>query len=143
MKRETYLINTKSPLVFGTCLILLLSILLGVTLAQPAPNREEVVRHVAQRWIQVGMEQYNRGLYKAAEQAFLRASDYQEYLTDSEKDQLAKYLDMSHQASAGKKEVLSEIQAAEQLISQGELAQAKYKLESLSQSSYLTDEERQ
>ncbi|MHC4265630.1 MAG: hypothetical protein ACYSUK_06820 [Planctomycetota bacterium] len=144
MKRTAYLINKRSPLIFVTCLVLLLSVLLGVTFAQPsATNKEEVVRLVAQRWIQVGMEQYNQGRFKAAEQAFLRASDYQEYLTVSEKEQLTKYLEMSHKASAGKEQVISEIQAAEELISRGELAQAKGRLEILRDSTYLTDEERQ
>ncbi|MHC5076939.1 MAG: hypothetical protein ACYTFM_10980, partial [Planctomycetota bacterium] len=143
MKRTSYF-NQRSPLIYVTCLVLLLSILLGVTLAQPSStNKEEVVRLVAQRWIQVGMEQYNRGLFKAAEQAFLRASDYQDYLSEPEKEQLAQYLEMAHNASTGKEQVLSDIQAAQELINKGELAQAKVQLEALRDSSYLTDEERQ
>ena len=144
MKRTSYLINKKSPLIIVTCLVLFLSALLGVTFAQPsATNKEEVVRLVAQRWIQVGMEQYNQGRFKAAEQAFLRASDYQDYLNDAEKQQLVKYLQMSHNASAGKEQVISEIQAAEELISRGELVQAKAQLEILRDNNYLTDQERQ
>jgi outer membrane PBP1 activator LpoA protein len=89
------------------------------------------------------MEQYNRGLFKAAEQAFLRASDYQDYLSESEKEQLTQYLEMAHNASTGKEQVLSDIQAAQELIGRGELSQAKAQLEALRDSSYLTDEERQ
>ena len=89
------------------------------------------------------MEQYNRGLYKAAEQSFLRASDYQDYLLPADKEMLAKYLEMTREASAGQKEVLSDIQMAQDLINKGELAQAKAQLETLRENPYLTDEERQ
>ena len=36
-------------------------------------EKQKVARQVAQKWIQIGSEQYGRGLFKAAEQSLLRA----------------------------------------------------------------------
>ncbi len=55
-------------------------------------DKQQVVQQVAQRWIQVGTEQYRKGFFKAAEQSFLRAQDYQEYLSVAEREKINELL---------------------------------------------------
>ena len=106
-------------------------------------EKEKVVHQVAQKWIQVGTEQYQRGMYKAAEQSFLRAKDYREYLTADELSKLDELLTKS-KASAVEKDRISGLkQKADQLANQGQLAEAKATLEEVVKSELLTQEERE
>jgi len=106
------------PLLFILLSILLLTtVLLGVASSQANDlDKEKVVRQVAQKWIQVGMEQYRRGYYKAAEQSFLRAQDYQEYLSAGEREKLSELLKKSHEGAVEKERISETIQAADGLV---------------------------
>ena len=79
----------KPLLVIFTSLLLLVTALSDVSPSQankPADdNKQKVIRQVAQKWIDVGIEQYQRGYYKAAEQSLLRAQDYEGYFTSEKR----------------------------------------------------------
>lgn len=134
----------RKPLLFALVSILLLTtVLLGVASSQAnGLDKEKVVRQVAQKWIQVGMEQYSRGYYKAAEQSFLRAQDYQEYLSAAEREKLSEFLQKSHEGAVEKQRISEAIQAADELIKQGETAQAKAHLEQIKDNEFLTEEQK-
>jgi len=134
----------KNPL-----LVILASVLLLVTaLSEVAPSqagksdKQKIVRQVAQNWIRVGMEQYQRGFYRAAEQSFLRARDYREYLTAAEREKLSGLLEKTHIAALERKRVLEHIRTANELVEQDELTKAKAHLTRVQDSEFLTEEER-
>lgn len=134
----------RKPLLFALVSILLLTtVLLGVASSQAnGLDKEKVVRQVAQKWIQVGMEQYRRGYYKAAEQSFLRAQDYQEYLSAGEREKLSELLEKSHEGAVEKERISETIQAADELVKQGETAKAKAHLEQIKDNEFLTEEQK-
>ena len=98
---------------------------------------------MAQKWIQVGTEQYKRGFYKAAEQSFLRALDYHEYLSEAERAKLNDLVDKTHSAVMARERTLEDIQKADELVKLGEPKKAKALLERARTSEFLTDEERE
>lgn len=122
--------------------LLLTTVLLGAALPQGSEaDKEKIVRQVAQKWIQVGMEQHRRGMFKAAEQSFLRAKDYEGYLTAAERKRLNELLGQTHEGAVERKRILAHIQAADGLIKQGEPAKAKTHLEKVKGSEFLTEKE--
>jgi len=134
----------KNPL-----LVILASVLLLLTaLSEVAPSqagksdKQKIVQQVAQNWIRVGMEQYQRGFYRAAEQSFLRARDYREYLTAAEREKLSELLEKTHIAVLERKRVLEHIRTANELVEQDELTKAKAHLTRVQDSEFLTGEER-
>jgi len=137
-------LGKRSFLLILTSIMLLMMVLLEVGQSQSnETEKEKVVHQVAQKWIQVGTEQYQRGMYKAAEQSFLRAKDYREYLTADELSKLDELLTKS-KASAVEKDRISGLrQKADQLANQGQLAEAKATLEEVVKSELLTQEERE
>ena len=104
-------------------------------------DKQKVVRPVALKWIQIGSEQYDRGLFKAAEQSLLRANDYQEYLSSAEREKLNKLLEKTHTAVVQRDKILQNIQTADKLIKQNKPAEAKAVLEAISGDSLLTKDE--
>ncbi|MHC4531331.1 MAG: hypothetical protein ACYSXD_07200 [Planctomycetota bacterium] len=128
-------------------LAVLVSILLLTTImSQVAPcqtDKEKTVRQVAEKWIQVGVEQYQRGFYNNAEQSFLRALDYQQYLSVAEQQKLSDLLEKTHIAVLERKRILSHLQTADELVKKGERIRAKAHLEKVKDSEYLTKGERQ
>ncbi|MHC4746562.1 MAG: hypothetical protein ACYS18_04480 [Planctomycetota bacterium] len=128
-------------------LAVLVSILLLTTImSQVAPcqtDKEKTVRQVAEKWIQVGVEQYQRGFYNNAEQSFLRALDYQQYLSAAEQQKLSDLLEKTHIAVLERKRILSHLQTADELVKKGERIRAKAHLEKVKDSEYLTKGERQ
>ena len=106
-------------------------------------DKKEVVQQVAQNWIEVGEKQYQRGFYEAAEQSFLRAEDYKEFLTAAERQKLKEYIEKAHSAAVERKSIQEHIQTADGLVKQNELIKAKAHLETAQGSKLLTEEERQ
>ena len=112
--------------------------------SQPSEaDKEKIVRQVAQRWIQVGAEQYKRGYFKAAKQSFLRAQDYQEYLTADEREKLTALLEKTHKGILEREYILETIRTADGLVKQGELIKAKARLEEIKDSEFLTEAEQE
>ena len=136
-------LGRKLGLVILTSVLLLTVILSQVALSQQADgtDRTEVVRQVARKWIQVGVEQYDRGLYKASEQSLLRAYDYREYLTAVERKELDELLEKTHIAVVGKGHVLGQIQQADEFVKRGELDRARACLQEAQEDKFLTKEE--
>jgi type II secretory pathway component GspD/PulD (secretin) len=129
--------------------ILVFLLFLTPVIAEVAPskpsedNKAQVVRQVAQKWIEVGAEQYRRGYFKAAKQSFLRAQDYQEYLTADEREKLTALLEKTHKGILEREYILEAIRTADELVKQGEQDKAKAKLEEVKDSEFLTDSERE
>jgi type II secretory pathway component GspD/PulD (secretin)/tetratricopeptide (TPR) repeat protein len=112
--------------------------------SQPSEaDKEKIVRQVAQRWIQVGAEQYKRGYFKAAKQSFLLAQDYQEYLTADEREKLTALLEKTHKGILEREHILETIRTADGLVKQGELIKAKSRLEEIKDSEFLTKAEQE
>jgi hypothetical protein len=99
------------------------------------------VQQVANDWIEAGTNFYNKGFYLQAEQSFLRAQNYQEYLTDAQRQNLNELLQKTHTAAAERKRIGENMQAADELIKQGDLVKAKEKLEQIKGGELLTKEE--
>jgi hypothetical protein len=113
-----------SPRRFGKTLllaILVLILMVATTFAdEMSPktakgDNEKVVRQVVDNWIQIATEQYKRGFYAAAEKSFLRAKDYEEYLTAAERDKLNDSLQQAHKAAVERESALAVEQPEEQL----------------------------
>jgi len=131
-------------------LVILASVLLVAAVLSEAARSEsgeaykrKVIRQVAQDWIQVGMEQHRRGLYKQAEKSFLQAQEYQEYLSDAEREKLNEVLQQTHTTVVERKRALAMILRANELVGQDRLADAKALLERVRGNAFLTKEERE
>ena len=134
----------KCLLVVFVSVLLLATALSGVAPAQASEaDKQKVVRQVAQKWIQVGTEQYGRGFFKAAQQSLLRAQEYQGYLTATEREKLTELLEKTHIAVLQRERILEHIQTAEKQVEQGQLIKAKSHLEKVKDSDFLTEAERQ
>ena len=105
-------------------------------------DKQKIVRQVAEKWIQVGTEQYRRGFYKASEQSLLRAQDYEEYLTAAEREKLNGLLEKTHIALAERQRILKDIREASELVEQDRLIEARGYLEKVQASEFLTEAER-
>ena len=92
---------------------------LPITESVGADNSEKLktVRQVAQRWIDVGAEQYGRGLYKASEQYLLRAQDYKEFLTESQHQQLNALLEKTKKALDERKLIFESVNKVGEIFS--------------------------
>ena len=125
--------------------ILLLTAILPVAAMSQAneSDKQRIVQQVAQKWIQVGTEQYGRGFFKAAEQSFLRARDYQEYLDDTDRTKLNQLLEKTHTAVLAREHILGQIKEADELEKQGELIKAKQNIDNAINSEFLSKQERE
>ncbi len=132
----------KLPLVILASILLVATSVSEVAQSQVSEaDKQGVVRQVAQKWIEVGTEQYQRNFYKQAEQSFLRAQGYQEYLTAGEREKLSELLEKTRIAAVERERILKTIQTADELVEQGELIKAKAHLEKARGSEFLTGEE--
>ena len=109
---------------------------------QTEQAKARTLREVAQNWIQVGIAQSKRGLYQQAEESFLTARGYQEYLTAEEHKELEENLTKAHQAGIERQAVLEHIEKARDLLSQGQPIKARAHYEKVRNSPYLTEQER-
>ncbi len=64
--------------------------------------KHNVLHKVAQEWMQVGKEQYDRSLFEAAGQSFRRAARYRKYLTAAEQKKLGKLSEKASNAAPAK-----------------------------------------
>ena len=87
-------------------------------------DKAAVALQVARKWINVGVEQYKRGLYGPAEKSFLFANDYKEYLPAAEQDKLNQLLENTRKASAERKKIQEHIDTASQLVKEEKFAEA-------------------
>ena len=106
-----------------------------------ATDREEAFRRIVQSYVQAGKVEYDKGYYEQALKTFVMAQGYQEYLTATGREELHAHLEKTKAAVAQRKLALEKFQAADQLIKQNRLIEAKANLESLRKNEYLTKEE--
>jgi hypothetical protein len=109
---------------------------------QTEQEKARTLREVAQNWIHVGISQSKRGLYQQAEESFLTARGYQEYLTAEEHKELEENLTKAHKAGIERQAVLEHIEKARDLLSQGQPIKARAHYEKVRNSPYLTEQER-
>jgi type II secretory pathway component GspD/PulD (secretin)/tetratricopeptide (TPR) repeat protein len=106
-------------------------------------DRQKLIEQLVDRWMQIGMEQYERRYFKAAEQSFLMAKDYEEYLGTEQREKLNDWIEKSHIAAAGVDKLSADLAMAQQLMAEGRLAEARALFEAARDSQYLTPETRQ
>ena len=129
--------------------IVVVSVLLLITTAfdvaqsqeNGATDREEAFRRIVQSYVQAGKVEYDKGYYEQALKTFVMAQGYQEYLTATGREELHAHLEKTKAAVAQRKLALEEFQAADKLIKQNQLIEARANLESLRKNEYLTKEE--
>lgn len=92
-------------------------------------DRQHISRQVAQDWLLVGVTQHKKGLYSAAERSFLTAKDYQDYLTDDEREKLDELLGQTRSIILEQKRISNEIEAVDKLIKSDRFVEAKAELE--------------
>jgi len=109
---------------------------------QPEQQKSTVLRGVALDWILVGKAQYKRGLYDKAEESFLAARAFQEYLTAEEHKQLEENLDNTRRATVEKQAVIEQIKIANDLLDQGQPVKARAHYEKVRNNPYLTEQQR-
>ena len=144
MKFQNKFIGQKLLLVISFALLFFASVFAEETSSPPADaDKGKVVRQVAQRWIEVGAEQYKRGYFKAAKQSFLRAQDYQEYLTAEEREKLNALIEKTHKGIVEREYILEAIRTADEAVKQGEITKARASLEGVKDGEFLTDSERE
>jgi type II secretory pathway component GspD/PulD (secretin) len=108
--------------------------------ADSQADRQKIVEQLAARWMQIGQEQYERGYYKAAEQSFLKAKDYEQYLGSAQRERLGELLEQAHTAAAASEKVSGDIAQAQDLLAQGRLAEARTLFMNVRNNPYLTAE---
>jgi hypothetical protein len=126
-----------------TALILCAVVLSPVASAQgDQGDNNQTVREVAEYFMRAGIDHYQQGRYIQAEESFLRALDYKQYLSARTLEALDAALDKAHEAVVARQLILQDIQMADKMIQQGQLPQAKSYLEKVKDSDFLTDAER-
>ena len=106
-----------------------------------ATNRQAAYRRLIQSYIEAGKEQYNKGFFERAVMTFQDAQKYQEYLTDSGREELRAHLEKAQAAAEKRKLALEKFQTANELMKKGDLAEAKANLESIRNDEYLNKDE--
>ena len=82
-----------------TVLIAVSSFAQDASTSQAKGDKDKVVRQVVDNWMQIGNDQFKQGYYSAAEKSFLRAKDYEAYLSSEERDKLNDSLQKAHKAA--------------------------------------------
>jgi hypothetical protein len=123
---------------------LLTMVLSGVTSSQAdEASKRAMLRQAAQKWIQVGVEQYQRDLFEDAKQSFRRARVYRKYLTAAERKQLKEFLAKARSAESEGKQVLTSIQTVDGSAKQGQLTKTGSRVEKAKGSESLSKEGRE
>ena len=89
------------------------------------PEKQKIVSRVAQDWIKVGIKQYEKGFYSQAEKSFLRALDYQKYLSVSELNQINELLTKVKNADDNNNKIDENMKKGGQLLTEGKLVEAQ------------------
>ena len=121
--------------------------LLVVGLSQVAPSqengaeRDKIVLQIVQNYVRIGTEQYVKGYFNEAENTFLMAEGYQQFLTAAERQQLEELLEKTRAAVSERKQIVETYQTVVKLLAQDELVKAKAYLEKIKNSKFLTKQE--
>ncbi len=127
--------------------IFILMVITTQVAAAPAdsnePDKQQVLRQLAQDWLQIGTKQYERGLYKQAEQSLQCAMDYQESLNAAERKRAKELLEKIRSSATERNQIQENIQAADELVGQGELVKAQAILKEIQDKKSLTKEQQE
>ncbi len=102
--------------------ILALALLLTVTIPHAIrcqadeTAKHNVLRKVAQEWMKVGKEQYDRSLFEAAGQSFRRAAQHRKYLTAAEQKKLGKLSEKARNAAPTNEPTSSSVQTTDKPV---------------------------
>jgi len=123
---------------------IIVMIFLAVTVSaafgqQKAPDKEATLRKAAGQWIKVGIEEYNRGMYIQAENAFLSAREYYPYMTKEQRTLLEMYSDKAHEAYVEVVALSKQVDKARELLANNDLIEAKKVLEQIKNNEFLTE----
>lgn len=146
MGRLLYTIKSVRNTIFITLICFFLSALFLPNVAvcdNGQQDRQKLIEQLVDRWMRIGMEQYERRYFKAAEQSFLMAKDYEEYLGTEQREKLNDLIEKSHAAAAEVDRLSADLAMAQKLMSEGRLAEARALFEAARDSQYLTAETRQ
>ena len=110
-------------------LMLLFVAVLGV--APCEGGVDDSLRQLVQTHIRDGKAQLESHAYAEAEKKFLMAQSYQEYLTPAGQQDLLELVKEARVGSLKRKRVVEVLRAANELIKQNELEQAKTRLEEI------------
>ena len=138
---QSYGRKTLSIVVVSALLLITTAFNVAQSQENGATDREEAFRRIVHSYVQAGKGAYDKGYYEQALKTFVMAQGYQEYLTESGRQQLYAHLEKTKAAVAQRKLALEKFQAADQLIRQNQLIEAKASLESLNKNEYLTKDE--
>lgn len=134
------------PVVMVLILLLTTSILSGADENKSwvkQADKSQVAGQVAGDWIEVGKELYGRRFYQHAEESFLHAQDYREYLSAFECENLKALLEESQNAQVQRQLILNYSTASNKLIEQRQYRKAREQLEKIKDSEFLRDHERE
>ena len=123
-KLKTIKKSVSHPSVLLIALLILLITATVTPLVAQDSQKQKIVQQVAQKWIQIGTEQFERGMYKAAEQSLLRALDYKEYLSAEENRKIQSLLDKINNADGQREQALAQLNRANELAANGQTPQA-------------------
>jgi len=98
-------------------IFMLILVMSEVTSSQESQvDKEDVLRRASLRWMQVGIEQYERTEFSGAELSFRRARVFQKNLTDAERQKLEEYLANTRIAISDGKQALAITQTADESV---------------------------
>ncbi|MHC4205442.1 MAG: type II secretion system protein GspD [Planctomycetota bacterium] len=139
----TQSLDRKSLSIVVVSILLLITTAFNVAQSQEngATEREKAFRRMVQSYVQAGKEQLNKAYFEQAVKTFQDAQRHQEYLTVAGREELRALLEKAQSAAAKRKLALEKFQAADQLIRQNKLIEAKSSLESLRKNEYLMKDE--
>jgi len=130
-----------------TILTLVLLASAGLVQAAPTPaaqgDDEATMRRMVQYIASVGQQQYDRGNYTEAEKTLRNAGEYAQYLDAVEQKKLESLHLRAIKGAAERKRIDETRRAADQLTQAGDIPAARTRLESIQNSEYLSDKERQ
>jgi hypothetical protein len=133
----------RKPLLGILALIFLLVMTLSEVTSSQAneAGKPNALHQAAQGWMRVGIQQYQRSLFKAAEQSFRRAQVFKKYLTAAEREQLNELLQKARIAESEGKHILADTQTVNKLVEQDQPIEANTHVEKLEDSEPLTKKE--
>jgi hypothetical protein len=109
----------------------------------PAAEKEAILRNVAGQWIMVGIEEYKRGMYIQAENAFLSARDYYLYMSKEQRQTLEDFSERTHKAYLEVIGLSKQVENARQLFAERKLIEARQTINQINNNEFLTDTQRQ
>ncbi len=105
-------------------------------------DKQKTARNVANYFMQAGLEEYRQGYYEKAEETFLKAAEYRQYLSEDSQKRLDELVEMARTARSEREQILGIIREADRLVKEGDIVDARANLEKVRYSEFMTVEER-